>query len=328
MILAGDIGGTKTLLALYEDSPAVQSPIREANYPSRAFLSLEDILRQFLDEKPQHALRSACFAVAGPVIDGKCQTTNLAWELDTEQLAKTLVTRVRLVNDLEGAAHGLRCLAADELEVLQSGHKHPGNIALIAAGTGLGEAILVPIDERFHVIASEGGHTDFAPRTDQETALLSYLRKEYGHVSYERLLSGPGLHNIYRFLRDSGAASEPQWLQERLATEDPSAVISQVALSAGHPLCTAALDLFVSIYGAEAGNLALKSLALGGVFVAGGIATKILAKLRDGRFAHAFTDKGRFADLLRSMQVSIVLNPRLSLIGAATIARKMKTNTK
>lgn len=326
MILAGDIGGTKTLVALYEDSPDVRSPVREASYPSSDFPSLEDILRRFFDGEPQRMLRAACFAVAGPVINGKCQTTNLAWELDTEQLAETLSTRVRLVNDLEGAAHGLRCLAAHELEVLQSGHKRPGNIALIAAGTGLGEAILVPVDGHYHVIASEGGHTDFGPRNDREVALLGYLRKEYSHVSYERLLSGPGLHNIYRFLRDYGIAPEPEWLQMRLATNDPSAVISEVALSGGHPLCTTALDMFVSIYGAEAGNLALKSLALGGVFVAGGIAPKILFKLRDSSFTHAFVDKGRFADLLRSLQVSVVLNSQLSLIGAATVAREMVTN--
>ena len=324
MILAGDIGGTKTLVALYEDASEPLSLVQEASYPSGDFPSLEDILRVFLDRAPHGALQAACFAVAGPVIDGKCQITNLVWELDTAQLAEALHTRVRLVNDLEGAAHGLLCLGPHELEVLQSGRKRPGNLALIAAGTGLGEAILMPIGGRPHVIASEGGHVDFAPRTDLETALLSFLRKEYGHVSYERLLSGPGLYNIYRFLRDSGSASEPAWLQERLAAAaDPSAVISEVALSAGHPLCTAALDLFVSVYGAEAGNLALKSLALGGVFVAGGIAPKILPKLRDGAFVRAFADKGRFAALLHSIEVSVVLNPRLALLGAVTVARDL-----
>ena len=174
---------------------------------------------------------AACFAVAGPVVDGRVKTVNLPWELDERTLAGTLNSRVRLLNDLEGAAYGLPSIGAEELEVLQPGVARDGNMALIAAGTGLGEAILVREGGRHHVVATEGGHADFAPRTDLETALLGYLRKAYGHVSYERLLSGPGLHNIYRFLRDSGRASEPDWLRERLATGDPSAAISEIARS-------------------------------------------------------------------------------------------------
>ncbi|MGH7410250.1 MAG: glucokinase [Candidatus Methylomirabilis sp.] len=320
MILAGDIGGTKTLLALYEGSRGALSQVREEAFQSGDALSLEEILQRFLRPGSPALLQAACFAVAGPVIDGKCKTTNLPWELDEAQLGEALHTRVRLLNDLEGAAYGLLSLGPDEIEVLQPAVKRQGNVALIAAGTGLGEAILVRAGERHQVIASEGGHADFAPRSDLETALLGYLRQEYGHVSYERLLSGPGLHNIYRFLRDTGYAPEPAWLKERLATADPSAVISEAALSAGDPLCAAALDLFVSIYGAEAGNLALKSLALGGVFVGGGIAPKILPKLRDGSFVKAFCDKGRMAGLMRSLEVSVVLNPRMALIGAATVA--------
>lgn len=320
MILAGDIGGTKTLLALYENSGGTPSPVREESYRSGDFTSLEDMLLRFLGRAPRAALRAACFAVAGPVIDGRSRTTNLPWELDEGRLAEVLSTRVRLLNDLEGAAHGLVLIGRDRLEVLQAGVQRPGNMALIAAGTGLGEAILVRAGERYHAVASEGGHADFAPRTDQEIALLGYLRNEYGHVSYERVLSGPGLHNIYRFLRDSRAVAEPEWLRERLEAGDPSATISEVALAAGHPLCTAALGLFVSIYGAEAGNLALGALALGGVFVAGGIAPRILPALRDGAFVEAFADKGRLADLLRSIEVSVVLDPRLTLIGAAAVA--------
>ncbi len=324
MILAGDIGGTKTLLALCDDAGGTFSRVREESYPSRDFSSLEEILRRFLTREPRGPLRAACFAVAGPVIEGRTKTTNLPWELDERHLAGVLETNVTLLNDIEGMAYGLLSIGVEELEVLQPGLSRQGNIALIAAGTGLGEAIVVRAGERYHVIASEGGHTDFAPRSDREIALLSYVRKEYGHVSYERILSGPGLHTIYRFLRDSGVAPEPVWLRERLTTGDPSTEISEVALSAGHPLCTAALDLFVSIYGAEAGNLALTSLALGGVFVAGGIAPKILPKLRDGSFVTAFADKGRMADLMRSLPVSVVLNPHVALIGAATVARDLE----
>ncbi len=322
MILAGDIGGTKTFLALY-DSPAPGSPHRDASYSSRDFSSLEEILDRFVDSASRRALRAACFAVAGPVIDGRSKATNLPWELDEERLAERLGSRVRLVNDLEGAGHGLSCLGQDQVEVLQAGVKRRGSVALIAAGTGLGEGFIVQTPDGDHVIASEGGHADFAPRTELETALLGYLRRECGHVSYERVLSGPGLHNIYRSLRDSGFADEPDWLRERLATDDPSAAISEIGLAGGHPLCATALDVFVSVYGAEAGNLALKTFALGGVFVAGGIAPKILPKLRDGSFLAAFCDKGRMADLMRSIQVSVVLTPRLVLLGAAAVARKL-----
>jgi len=323
VILAGDVGGTKTLLALFDDSPGGLATVREETYPSRDFRSLEDVFGKFLIRQPPLALRAACFAVAGPVIDGRIKTVNLPWEVDERSLAGTLRTRVKLLNDLEGAAHGLPSLQTEELEVLQSGVKRGGNMALIAAGTGLGEAIVVREGERYHVVGTEGGHADFAPRTDLEAALLGSLRKEYGHVSYERILSGPGLLNIYRFLRESRYATEPDWLRERLATGDPSAAISEIALKAGHPLCEKALDLFVSIYGAEAGNLALKSLAFGGVFVGGGIAPKILSRLRDGSFVNAFVDKGRLADLMRSIEVRVVLNPRLALIGAACVARTL-----
>ncbi|MGH7429725.1 MAG: glucokinase, partial [Candidatus Methylomirabilaceae bacterium] len=231
MILAGDIGGTKTLVALYDDSHGTLSPVRQESYRSGDFPSLEEVLFRFLQPETSAPIRAACFAVAGPVIDGRCKTTNLPWELDERQLSAALKTRVKLVNDLEGAAHGLSAIGQDELEILQPGLKRDGNIALIAAGTGLGEAVLVRSGARYQVIASEGGHADFAPRTDQEAALLAYLRKEYGHVSYERILSGPGFHHVYRFLLESGYASEPEWLKARLATGDPSAVISEIGLS-------------------------------------------------------------------------------------------------
>jgi glucokinase len=256
--------------------------------------------------------------VAGPVIEGKSKTTNLPWELDERRLAEALrVPRVKLLNDLEAAAYGMLQLDPTDLCVMQPGSPRRGNIAVIAAGTGLGEAILYWDGARYHPIATEGGHADFAPRNDLEIDLLRYLQREYGRVSYERVLSGPGLFNIYRFLRDSGIAPEPKWLRTRVAENDPGAMISEIGLTGDDPLCTKALDLFCSIYGAEAGNLVLKALAIGGVYVGGGIAPKLLSKLQDGTFTNAFSDKGRFAELLQSIEVKVSLNLRTPLIGAA-----------
>ena len=320
MILVGDIGGTKTLIALYQESEAGLSPVSEATYPSRDYPSLDAILHNFLGRERRGPIRAACFAVAGPVIDGRIKTVNLPWELDERTLAGVVQARVKLLNDLEGAGYGLPLIGAGEIEILQPGAQREGNMVLIAAGTGLGEALLIRNGDGYRVVATEGGHADFAPRSDREVALLEYLRKEYGHVSYERIVSGPGLHNIYRFLRDSGYATETEWLRERLAAGDPSAGISEVAQTGSHPLCVETLELFAAIYGAEAGNLALKSLAFGGVFVGGGIAPKILWKLCDGSFVRGFVDKGRLSELMRSIRVGVVLNPHLPLIGAAWVA--------
>jgi len=324
MILAGDIGGTKTVIGLFEQAGDRMQAVREETFPSKSHASLEAILNRFLGGGSRPALRSACFGVAGPVIEGKSKTTNLPWELDELTLGKALqVPRVKLLNDLEAAAYGMLHLDPTDLCVLQPGLKRQGNIAVIAAGTGLGQAILYWDGEHHHPIASEGGHADFAPHTESEMELLIYLRREFGHVSCERLLSGPGLFNIYRFLRDSGYATEPEWLRQRIAQGDPGAVISQIGLAGEHPLCTKALDLFSSIYGGEAGNLALKALAVGGVYVAGGIAPKILPRLQDGTFVHAFTDKGRLSDLMQSIEVKVALNPRAPLIGAAHFALRL-----
>jgi glucokinase len=227
------------------------------------------------------------------------------------------------LNDLEATGYGVLTLPPHGLERLHAGKARKGNMALIAAGTGLGEAILAWDGARHRVIPSEGGHADFAPRNDLQVDLLRFLQKEFGHVSYERVLSGPGLYNIYRFLRETGYAPEPQWLGDRLRKEDPSVVVSEVGLAGGHPLCTGALDLFVSIYGAEAGNLALKALAVGGVLVGGGIAPKIRAKLADGSFLAGFQDKGRYRDLMASIPVHLVLEPRAPLLGAAHVARDL-----
>jgi glucokinase len=324
MILAGDIGGTKTVIGLFEQAGDRLQAVREETFPSKSHATLEAILDRFLAGGSRPALRSACFGVAGPVIEGKSKTMNLPWELDEPSLEKALqVPRVKLLNDLEAAAYGMLHLEPTDLCVLQPGLKHQGNVAVIAAGTGLGQAILYWDGQHHHPIASEGGHADFAPHTDTEMELLIYLRREFGHVSCERLLSGPGLFNIYRFLRDSGDAAEPEWLRQRIAQGDPGAVISQIGLAGEHPVCTRALDLFNSIYGAEAGNLALKAFSVGGVYVAGGIAPKILPRLQDGAFVRAFTDKGRLSDLMRSIEVKVALNPRAPLIGAAHFALRL-----
>jgi len=318
MILAGDIGGTKTVIGLFEKAGNWLHVIREETFPSQSYGSLEAILDQFKGSGSRSPLHAACFGVAGPIIEGKSKATNLPWELDERALAAALhVSRVKLLNDLEAAAYGMLQLDPTDLCVMQPGLPRKGNIAVIAAGTGLGEAILHWDGAQYYPMATEGGHTDFAPRNDLEIGLLRYLQKEFGHVSYERVLSGPGLFNIYRFLRDSGIAPEPEWLRTRIAENDPGAMISEIGLTGDDPLCTKVLDLFASIYGAEAGNLALKALAIGGVYVGGGIAPKILPKLQGGTFTNAFSDKGRFAELLRSIEVKVALNLRAPLLGAA-----------
>jgi glucokinase len=326
MILAGDIGGTKTVLGLFDDASASLDLIRDATFSSQEAPSLEAILTRFLGATST-PLRAVCFGVPGVVIDGRCETTNLPWILDEGALAaRTGAPRVKLLNDLEAAAYGMLHLPPEELAPLNAGTQppHRGNIAVIAAGTGLGQAMLIWDGTHHLPVASEGGHADFAPRTDQELELLRYLRGKFGgHVSYERVLTGPGLHNIYNFLRDSGYALEPPWLAEDLSSGDPSAAIAEIGLAGRHPLCVETLDLFSAAYGAEAGNMALRCLAIGGVFVGGGIAPKLLPALRRGRFMEAFTAKGRFADLLRSIPVNVALDPRAPLLGAARYALRL-----
>lgn len=322
MILAGDVGGTKTALALFEIGPAGLEVVREAALPSRQFPTFEGTLTTFLGEGVPRGLTAACFGVAGAVVDGRCTATNLPWVIDESTLEGLLaVKRVRLLNDLEATAHGVLGLPGDRLAVLQEGRARPGNAAVIAAGTGLGEALVIRDGERVTVVASEGGHTDFAPGSDLEIALLRHLRGRFGpHVSWERVLSGPGLVNVYRFLREFRGAPEPAALAERMAREDPSAVVSQAALAGSDPVAVEALDLFVSLYGAEAGNLALTALAVSGVFVAGGIAPKILPRLTAGGFTAAFRAKGRFAAMMDNIPVRVALEPRSALLGAARVA--------
>lgn len=297
--------------------------LRSDTRPSRDFSSLEAVIRGFVNAGARTPIAAACFGVAGVVVDGHVTTTNLPWTIDEKALQDAIPSpQVKLLNDLEAAAWGVLQLPPAELVCLQEGARRSGHKALIAAGTGLGEALILSEGTQHHVIASEGGHVDFAPRTARESALLDYLRREFGHVSYERVLSGPGLFNVYRFLRDTRGLVEPPWLRDRLQTGDRSATVSEIGLAGGHPLCVEALDMFASIYGAEAGNLALKVMALGGVYVGGGIAPKIRAKLADGSFIAAFRDKGRFAPLMESIPVQLALDPRAPLLGAALVAAR------
>lgn len=318
MILAGDIGGTKTHLALFAQQDSGLVIVADTIYPSKAYPSLTVIIQEFLASTNLTAvIDAACFGIAGPIIDDSCTVTNLPWTVTATELRALLhCEKVILLNDLEAIGYGIPVLTTDELVNLNptANVQRVGNVGLIAAGTGLGEAALYWDNQQLHPSASEGGNVDFAPRNELQIDLLRYLMHHFTHVSYQQVLSGPGLFNIYQFLRDSGRGVEPAWLTERLNCEDPSAVISSMASE--NTLCAQALDLFVSIYGAEASNLALKLMAIGGIYVGGGIAPKILDKLRDGTFMRGFTDKGYFTNLVAAIPVYVILNPKVGLLGA------------
>ena len=321
IVLAGDVGGTKTNLALYDKRGSGLIPVRETSLQSRQFDSLEAAIQRFLEGGPRQAIDAACLGVAGPVVEGRCVATNLPWIIDEQILSRAIpAAKVRLMNDLEAAGYGVLVLPANELRSLQAGVPKRGSMAVIAAGTGLGEAMIVREGERRVVIATEGGHTDFAPRGDLEEDLLKYLRKEFGRVSVERILAGPGFFNLYRFLRDTGWAKESPEVADKVRSGDPAVVITSRAGSDGDPLCVKVVEMFVSIYGAEAGNLALKTLAVGGVVVAGGIAPRIIDWMTTGNFMTAFKDKGRLSPLMDGIPVQVALNPKAPLLGAAEVA--------
>lgn len=322
MILAGDVGGTNTRLALFEVvADRLETDALEV-YPSREFDGLLEILSRFVTSHPSD-LHAACFGAAGPVVDGICRTSNLPWVVDSRVLATKLgLEGVGLINDLEANAYGLSALEAGDFAVLHPGDpESSGNAALISAGTGLGEAGLHWEGDSYKPIAGEGGHTDFAPRNALEIDLLNYLLESYDHVSYERILSGPGLVNIYNFLLATGRGGEPSWLKDEMEAGDPAATISKVGLENRAEVCTRALDIFVSILGAEAGNLALTLLASGGVYLGGGIAPKILPKLKEPVFREAFLAKGRMKRVLEAVLVQVILNEQTALLGAARVAQ-------
>jgi glucokinase len=322
LILAGDIGGTKTHLALFSVEGKKLKYESEETYPSKEYSGLEPVVREFLAGSKASITR-ACFGVAGPVVEDWVKTPNLPWVIHGAQVAEAVkLPGVDLLNDLEAAAFGVFTLEPDEFIALNQGiARRPGNKALIAAGTGLGEALLYDDGHDYHPIASEGGHGDFAPRDELEIDLLRYLIPNFGRVSYERVVSGPGISNIYDFLRDSGRYDEPlEFKKELAASADRSAAISRAALAGAPPICVKALDVFVSVYGAEAGNLALRAKAIGGVYVGGGIAPKLESKLRDGTFMRAFVEKGRYKEFVSAIPVYVILNDKTALQGAAYYA--------
>jgi glucokinase len=318
MILAGDIGGTNTRLALIEAKNGGMQILFEKTFPSRERTSLEATLEEFLSLQKCDLTR-ASFGIAGPVRNGRCEATNLPWVVDSKTVAKRLgLKRVGLINDLVANAYGIALLQSKDLVMLNKGARQAkGNRAIISAGTGLGQAGMYWDGEVHRPFPSEGGHTDFAPRNHLEIELLNYSMSHYRRVSYERLVSGPGLAHVYRFLRDTGKAEEPPWLADQMRHGDPAPVISRLALDGKSALCRQALELFVSLYGAEAGNLALKLMATGGVYLGGGIAPKIISKLREPAFMNAFTAKGRMRPLLQDIPVRVIMNPKTALLGAA-----------
>jgi glucokinase len=325
MILAGDVGGTKVHLALFDFTDGDLKHAREQIFAAKQYAGLEEIVKEFVVSEK---VTAACFGVPGPVRDGRLRLTNLPWTLDSRELASDLkIDYVFLINDLQANGFGIAELGADQIYTLSEGDvRQVGNRGLISAGTGLGEAFLVWDGRNYVPYPSEGGHSDFAPRNEDEIALLRFLQQKYnGRISFERVVSGQGLTNVYEFLREVRGLEEPVWLAERMRQEDPNAVITECALKAKSQLCERALDMFVSAYGAEAGNLALKVLSVGGLYVGGGIAPRILEKLKDGTFLKAFTDKGRLSQLLVNTPVRVILESRTALIGAAAYAEARAT---
>ena len=336
-VLAGDIGGTKTNLALYalegEDGLRL---VRESSFSSTQYAGLEDVIADFFagEVSPEPPPRSSeadtviaagAFGIAGPVLDGRVEATNLPWKVDASDIRQAISGgQVRLMNDLEATAYGALFLPADEILTLNAGKSRRGNCAVIAAGTGLGQAFLFWDGQGYRPVATEGGHVDFPPRNDTEVALLHFLRKQHnGRVSSERVLSGPGLVSIFNFLHQVLQRPVAETLRARLHTEDAAAVIGEAGVTGSCRTCVEAVDLFVSLYGAQAGNLALTVMSVGGVYIGGGIVTKLLPKMTSGGFMRSFTDKGRFSQLLQDMPVRIVLNPKAAQVGAAHAARAL-----
>ena len=320
-VLAGDIGGTNSRLAVVNVSGPQPHIEHRANYPSQEYSSLNHVLTAF-SETHQYPLRAACLGVAGPVHGQTASITNLPWHLESGEIAAQLnLEKVSLLNDLEATAWGLRTLQDSDLNTLQAGIRpSSGNAAIIAAGTGLGQTGLYFDGRQHHPFACEGGHTDFSPQTELDMALLRHLLKQYDHVSWERIVSGDGLVNIHTFLCELRQRAAPDWLQQWMREGDAAAAISNAAQQGRDPVCTEALGLFIHLYGVEAGNLALKLMATGGLYLAGGIAPKILTQLQDGSFILAFRAKGRMQPLMERIPVSVILNDDVALQGAAVFA--------
>lgn len=330
-VLAGDIGGTKVLLQIAEFNEGNYQVMAEQRFASNAYDGLLPIIQDFLRTSSAHtsiSLHSACFGIAGPISEMPAgqlaKVTNLPWEVKGALLARELkLGKLRLINDFQAIGYGIEALSAQDLAVLQEGEAVPhAPRIVIGAGTGLGQGLLIWQGDHYETIATEGGHVDFGPTDALQMELLQYLKKKLNHVSYERVLSGSGLVTIYNFLRDREVSASPD-LADAMKTGDPAAVISDAALKGKDALAIQALDLFVTIYGAQAGNFALSCLAEGGVYIAAGIAPKIIDKLTDGTFMRAFTSKGRMSSLVQAMPVKVIMNPKVGLMGAALAASRL-----
>lgn len=322
MLLAGDVGGTKTLLGLFEHAAPRPIPIAIRTYSTPAFASFADMLDAFGRDLDRAAsIDAAAIGAAGPIIDGRAHLTNIAWDITAQNVSERLrTTRVALMNDLEAMAASADVLTPDEAVVLQPGAaRQEGNAVVIAAGTGLGQAYLHRVNGRLRPVASEGGHADYAPRSDREIELLKMLRADYGRAEVEHILSGPGLVNVHRFTH----ASQPCLAVQSLPADAWPAAISTSAMSGECAACVGALDIFVKVYGAEAGNLALRGVATAGVYIGGGIAPKILPALQDGRFLDAFSAKGTMSALVSTMPIKVIINPAAGLLGAAVRAQEL-----
>ncbi len=322
-ILAGDVGGTKTSLGIF--SFGKRRPLFKSfkNYPSNNYKGLEEIVEIFLSENP-YKVKKACIGVAGPVEDGICKTTNFPWIIDASKIKRIFrMQRVRLVNDLNAMACSVPLLSKSEIYAINPVRPEKnGNISLIAPGTGLGQALLVYSKNGYIPVPSEGGHVDFAPNNVEEAGLLINLWEQYEHVSIERIISGIGILNIYNYLKDTRKYNEPQWLAKKIKTEDPAKTINELAREKGQKLCLSTIDIFLSILGAAAGNLALTGLTKGGVYIGGGIPPRLLWRIKDKNFMNSFTNKGRFKGLMEKIPVNIILLDNAALLGAAVTAFK------
>lgn len=329
IILAGDIGGTKTLLRLARATPDGFEFLYEKRYVSTEYGDFLALAGDFVEDARRHTgarASSACFGIAGPVSGRKAKTTNLPWDIDADVLESALgIAQVRLVNDFQAAGYGVEALQREDVVTLQPGLEAPcGPRVIIGAGTGLGQGFMIWHDDHYEVMASEGGHADFAPTDDEQIELLQYLRRRYGLATWERVVSGRGLVNIFEFLLETAFAPSSEPLRQAMLQEDHAAAISRFGVQGTDPIAVKALQMFVSLYGAQAGNLALTALATGGVYVAGGIAPKIIGKLTDGTFMRAFHHKEeRMQPLLGSMPVRVIVNENVGLLGSVIIASRL-----
>ena len=319
LILAGDIGGTKTNLAIFQQDGSGMKTMFEKTYHSKEYDSFSPLIKDFLQLNQVGKPQRICLGVAGPVINGIVDATNLAWELEISRIrTDTEIDQVGMINDLEATAYGLAGLTPNDFVNVHPGENIPGNLSIIAPGTGLGEAGLFWDGKIFHPFPTEGGHSDFFPRNEIDMELFKFLRDKFGHVSWERVLSGPGIVNIYTFLRDVKGMEEPSWLRDKMKVEDPSATISQAAMEENCGIAIETLHLFVAYLAMESSSLILKHKSTGGLLIAGGIPPKILPFLNDGQvFLFHFLHSGRLKHLLEKVPIKIILNQKTPLIGAA-----------